>query len=104
MAKSLFVMNNPRLKSHINDYISDSRNMSNKAMKFLYNLQDDNMLFQQISMLTFQANLKGINDVYDIMDNQLSSAIEPKSVATAMGTYVYFTLLVNKNYSSFASS
>lgn len=39
------------LKNHIKSYIADSKNYSNKAMKYLYESAEINTLVQQIGML-----------------------------------------------------
>lgn len=107
MAKSnlvldLFENTNPlmsALKAHLLQYLSDSSNRTNKAMKHLYELEDRTILIQQLGMLTLHANMKRVNDIGNISNDEMRNALNPESVALCLGMYVYFTILANDSVS-----
>lgn len=85
------------VKQHIRNYIADSSNKDNQAMKYLYELEDMNLLIQQVSMLTLHANMKRIQNISNITHEEFHLAMNPEQVALSMGFYTYFTILVNDN-------
>ena len=95
MANPLMV----RMMHYVNDYIADENNRTNAAMKYLYELDYDDLLFTQISMLTFHACAKQINDVHNMGDADDKVFYDLESVCLVMGLYTYFTIRVNENYS-----
>lgn len=88
------------LKQHIRNYISNTSNKNNQAMKYLYELSDTDLLIQQISMLTLHANMKHVQDIANLSQEKFQAAMNPEQVALAMGLYTYFTILVNDNFSA----
>ena len=103
MAKSNLVndsmgMPNPlmaALKNHIKSYLSNPDNKSNQAMKYLYDLEDKDWLIQQLGMLTLHANMKHVQDIDQISNQEFHNALNPENVSLGLGLYVYFTLLAN---------
>lgn len=85
------------LKNHIKSYIADSKNNSNKAMKYLYESAEIDTLVQQIGMLSLHANMKHVKDVANITPEEFHLAMEPENVCLAIGLYTYFTIVTNKN-------
>ena len=84
-------------KRLIKDYISNQSNRENKAMKYLYELDDMELLIQQISMLALHANMKRVQNIANITHQEFHAAMNPEHVALALGLYTYFTIIVNDN-------
>lgn len=87
------------LKNHIKSYIANTENKSNKAMKYLYESAETNILVQQISMLSLHANMKRVINVANITREEFHMAMNPENVCLAIGLYTYFAILTNKNIS-----
>ena len=85
-------------KKYVLDYISDEKNMEHPGMKYLYDLDKDDLIIHQISMFSYMANMKKVKDIDNITSSELHSALNPESVALAIGLYTYFTINVNMNY------
>ena len=88
------------IKEHVYKYLAKEENRKNKAMKYLYELDDINLLTQQISMLTLHAKYKDVEDIENISIEELTASIDPENVSTALSIYTFFTILANDNYSS----
>ena len=87
-------------KKYVIDYISDRNNKKHSGMKYLYDLDKDDLIIHQISMFSYMANMKNVNDIDNITRSELHSALNPESVALAIGLYTYLTIIVNKNYTA----
>lgn len=85
------------VKKHIIDYIQDSRNTDNKAMKYL-KYPDKDIVVQQISMLAMHANFRNVEDIYNIPSFVSMQAAHPESVCTGIAIYLYYTLLINNKF------
>lgn len=83
---------------NIIEYINIDSNRYNQAMKYLYNCDDENFVFHQISMLTFFSCLKNLEDVNDVPRDIFGYAMNPDTVGLEMATYVLFTIMVNPTY------
>lgn len=88
------------LKKYVIDYISNNNNKKHPGMKYLYDLDKDDLIINQISMFSFMANMKNVNDIDNITSSELHSALNPETVSLAIGLYTYFTINVNKNYNA----
>lgn len=107
MAKSNLVMDsmgNPNplisaLKDHLLTYLANPANRTNKAMRYLYELQEKDSLIQQLSMLTLHANLKHANDIFNLSREEFRGALNSESVSLSLGLYIYFTILANPSVS-----
>lgn len=88
------------IKEHVRAYILRKENRLNSAMKFLYELSDKKLLIHQIGMLAMHANLKRVTDLSNLTRDNFQNAMNPEHVSLALGLYVYFTLLVNNNFSA----
>lgn len=44
--------------------------------------------------------MKNVKDIDNITRSELHSALNPESVALAIGLYTYLTIIVNKNYTA----
>ena len=84
-------------KQHIKNYISNNSNRDNKAMKYLYELDDMKLLIQQLGMLALHANMKRVQDINSITPQEFHAAMNPENVSLALGLYAYFTIIVNNN-------
>ena len=84
-------------KQLIKDYIANTSNRDNKAMKYLYELDDMKLLTQQISMLALHANMKRVQNIASITHQEFHAAMNPEHVSLALGLYTYFTVIVNGN-------
>ena len=84
-------------KQLIKDYISNPSNRDNKAMKYLYELDDMQLLIQQTSMLALHANMKRVQNIASITHQEFHAAMNPEHVALALGLYTYFTVIANDN-------
>ncbi len=108
MAKSNLVMDsmggslmNPMMKmfkDYLLAYISNPKNREHDGMKHFYDLNDDDLIIHQISMFSFMANMKNVEDIHNVTVKDLQNAFNPESVALALGMYTYFSIMVNKNY------
>ena len=84
-------------QKEIKDYIANTSNRDNKAMKYLYELDDMKLLTQQISMLALHANMKRVQNIASITHQEFHAAMNPEHVSLALGLYTYFTVIVNGN-------
>ena len=87
-------------KKYVIDYISDRNNKKHSGMKYLYDLDKDDLIIHQISMFSYMANMKNVKDIDNITRSELHSALNPESVALAIGLYTYLTIIINKNYTA----
>ena len=87
-----------RLKKYVIDYMSDGKNKEHPGMKYLYNLQEDKLIIHQISMFSFMANMKNVEDIYNVTQSDIHNALNLESVCLAIGLYTYFTINVNIYY------
>lgn len=83
---------------NIIEYIKIDSNRYNQAMKYLYDFNDENIIFQQISMLTFFSCFKNLEDVNNVPRDIFGYAMNPDTVGLEMATYVLFTIMANPNY------
>lgn len=85
------------MKSYIVNYANDAENRTNKAMKYLYDESNSDILVQQISMLAKFAHYKDAYDFHDIPQEMQRKSLNPESVSVSIALYVIFTILVNSS-------
>lgn len=70
---------------------------SNRAMSYLYNNSEMDILTQQVSMLAMHSQFKNVENILDIDSDIQKTSLNSESVSVAIGIYTYFTILSNPN-------
>ena len=85
------------IKNSVKEYIEDENNRSNRFMHWLYDSSDDDVITQQIKMLT-----KGLiyKEYENVANADKRKSLDPEQVSSTISILVYFVILANSNYNA----
>lgn len=85
------------MKAHMVEYATDEANHHNKAMRYLYDVTNIEILVRQISMLARYSHYKDAPDFKNIPEEMRANSLNPENVSLSIALYVVFTILVNES-------
>ena len=102
--KAFYVSDNDRarkIKQTIRNYYDEPNNRFSKAMKYLYEETDINVLTLQIKTLAFYSIVRGCGNYEKLPEDVQKDMISPEVVSEIIGMYIYFVILANNKIDTY---